>query len=50
MTRSPSKGQTFASSWNEQQKRYLNYRKDVYSSHFVAENPPAKYDGKWEII
>ena len=49
-TRSPKKGQTFASGWNEQEKRYIDYRKDMYSSHFVVENPPAKYDGKQKII
>ena len=50
ITRSPKKGQTFASGWNEQEKRYIDYRKDMYSSHFVVENPPAKYDGKPKII
>jgi hypothetical protein len=45
MTRSPSKGRTFAQNWDKYEKIYLNHRKDMYSSHFLKHNPGAKYNG-----
>lgn len=45
MTRNPSKGRTFANNWDKYEKVYLGFRKDVYSGHFTADNPPAKYQG-----
>ena len=42
-TRSPKKGKSIAHGWKDYEKIYLSHRKDVYSAHFVQDNPPAKY-------
>lgn len=49
-TRSPKKGKTFGHYWDKYTKMYVDHRKDVYSSHFVEDNPPAKYDSKSIVI
>ena len=36
--------------WKDYEKVYLTHRKDVYSSHFVRENPGPKYEGKNKIM
>ena len=48
-SRSPLKGRTFGNSYKKYQKQYINYRKDVYSEHFVNDNPGPIYTSM-EII